>query len=147
MSSLLSDGDYTVIFRRRRGQSPYYHQFVHSFESNISQKKKTTKWSICFYRKSDTAWDTNDACGQGWTLNKITFGSRKRHMCRMGCIGVGDGPVAGRPQQLPHKRGVTAATNLGSGCILDRRHVKLHSGAQQASLQVSKMLKNKEHEG
>lgn len=49
--------------------------------------------------------------------------------------------------KLPHRRGVTAAINLRSGCIPDRHHVKLHSGAQQAFLQVSKMLKNKEYEG
>lgn len=111
------------------------------------QKKKILKWNICFYKKVDTAWDSKDACGQGWTLNKITFASCRRHTCRMGCVSVGDGPVTGRPQQSPHRRGVIAAINLSSLCIPDRPHVKLHSGAQQEFLQVSKMLKNKDYEG
>lgn len=65
----------------------------------------------------------------------------------MGCIGVGDSPIAGGPQQLPHRRGVTATTTLGSACILHADHVKLHSGAQEAFLHVNKILKNKEYEG
>lgn len=100
MGSLLSEGLYTGVFRRQHGQSSYYHPFVHSFEINISQKKKTTKLSICICFCNDAAWDLNDACGQSWTLNKIPSGSCKRHTCRMGYVGVGDGPVTttGTPQ-------------------------------------------------
>lgn len=65
----------------------------------------------------------------------------------MGCIDVGNGPIAGGTQQLPHGRGVTTATNLGSAYVLHSDGVNLHSGTQQTFLHVSKILKNKKHEG
>lgn len=61
----------------------------------------------------------------------------------MGRPDVGNGPIAGGTQQLPHRRGVTSATNLGSACALHSDCVNLHSGAQQTFLHVGKILKNK----
>lgn len=81
----------------------------------ISPKKRKPQKEvsvICFY--NDTAWDSNDACGQGWTLNKITFESCKSHTCRMGCVGVGDGPVTTTATSQERSDG---SINLRSGCI------------------------------
>lgn len=85
-------------------------------------------------------------CAQGWTWKKLILDHAKG-IHRIGCICVGDGPIAGGPQQLPHRRRVTAATYLGLLDIHQVDCVKLHSGILQMLLHVRKILKSKEYEG